>query len=123
MSKLTITCESFRPYRRNTLHGFCEILISELRLRIRDVALHQKGSARWAALPSKPQLKDGVQIKDETGKAQYTNIMEFTGREVRDAFSAAVVRAVLEREPSAFDDEQPAQSSKQSAPLEDPIPF
>jgi hypothetical protein len=122
MSKLTITCESFRPYRRNTLHGFCEILISELRLRIRDVALHQKGTARWAALPSKPQLKDGVQLRDEaTGKGQYTNIMEFTGREVRDAFSAAVIRAVLEHAPTAFD--ETADDNRAASKDDGEIPF
>ena len=65
--------------------------------------MHEKGEARWAQLPAKPQLKDGAQVKDATGKAQYINIMEFDGREVRDAFSRAVVQAVLERAPEAFD--------------------
>jgi hypothetical protein len=104
---MTIRCESFKPYRRNTLYGFCEIIIAELQLHIKDVALHQKGSSRWAQLPAKPQIKDGVIVKDDAGKAQYIAIMEFSGRDVRDAFSAAAINAVLERAPNAFDDDTP----------------
>jgi hypothetical protein len=101
--KLTVTCETFRPFVRNTLRGFAEIVIAELRLTIRDVAIHQKGDARWAQLPAKPQIRDGVLVKDPgTGKIQYVNIMEFDARAVQDAFSRAVVQAVLERQPEAF---------------------
>jgi hypothetical protein len=39
-----------------------------------------------------------------TGKVQYIHVMDFDSREVRDAFSRAVVQAVLERQPEAFDE-------------------
>jgi hypothetical protein len=42
-----------------------------MRLTIRDVAIHEKGEARWAQLPAKPQVKDGALVKDATGKIQY----------------------------------------------------
>jgi hypothetical protein len=100
--KLTVTCESFRPLVRNTLRGFAEITIAEMRLTIRDIAIHEKNEARWAQLPAKPQVKDGTLVKDATGKVQYVHIMEFDGREVRDAFSRAVIQAVLECAPEAF---------------------
>ena len=104
-SKLTVTCQGFLPLRRNTLVGFCSVVIDELRLTIRDVAIHQKGASRWAQLPSKPQVRDGALVKDlGTGKIQYIPIMEFDSRAVRDAFSAAVVRALLEFAPTAFED-------------------
>jgi hypothetical protein len=106
--KFTVTCGSFHPLIRNTLRGFAEISIAELRLKIRDVAIHQKGDARWAQLPAKPQIKDGALIRDATGKVQYVHIMDFDSRAVRDAFSRAVVRAVLERAPDAFDGEDAA---------------
>jgi hypothetical protein len=51
--KLTVTCESFRPLVRNTLRGFAEITIAELRLKVHDIAIHEKGEARWAQLPSR----------------------------------------------------------------------
>jgi hypothetical protein len=119
MSKVTLKCESFRSYRRNTLFGFAEITVAELRLRIKDIAIHQKGTARWAQLPAKPQVKDGAIVKDDTGKAQYVNIMDFDSREVRDAFSAAAVRAVLEYAPDAFDagEERPKESDPSEIPF------
>jgi hypothetical protein len=45
-------------------------------------------------------LRDGRQVTDEaTGKPQYVLILELEGRETRDAFSAAVWRAVAEHYP------------------------
>jgi hypothetical protein len=51
--KLTVTCESFHPLLRNTLRGFAEILIAELRLKIRDIAKRAPrcgppSRARWS---------------------------------------------------------------------------
>jgi len=110
MSKLTVTCRNFKALRRNTLVGFVTVYIRELRLEIRDVAIHQKGEARWAQLPAKPMIdKNGVAIRDSsTGKIQYASILEFDRREVRDAFSRAVIAALLELVPGAFDAEENA---------------
>jgi hypothetical protein len=103
MTKLTVTCREFRPLRRGTLVGFATIEIPEMQLVIGDVAIDQKALSRWALLPAKPQIKDGELVKDPvSGKVQYTHLMDFTSRAVCDAFSAAVVRAVLERAPDAF---------------------
>lgn len=104
--KLSITCDEFKPFNRNSLRGFAIIRIDEIRMTIRDVAIHQKGDARWAQLPSKPMIdKNGAALRDNsTGKIQYVPIMEFDGRDVRDAFSQAVVAAILKREPRAFED-------------------
>jgi len=124
MSKMTIKCTSFRPFKRNTLFGFAEIVISELGLKLKDVALHEKANSRWAALPAKPQIKDGSLVKNADGKLEYFSIADFTSREIRDAFSAAVVRAVLEHSPTAFDDEQPKQAPASGGRFhDDPIPF
>jgi hypothetical protein len=106
MTKLSVSCRAFRPLHRNTLRGFCKIRIDELRLVIRDVALHEKGGARWAQLPAKPQIRDGELVHDERGKIEYFPLMNFDSRTVSDAFSAAVVRAVLEFAPAAFEPEE-----------------
>jgi hypothetical protein len=105
--KLTVTCESFHPLVRNTLRGFAEIIIAEMRLTNHDVAVHEKGEARWAQLPAKPQVKDGALVKDP-GTGKILPVMDFDGRAVRDAFSAAVITAVLERAPFAFNGEDAA---------------
>jgi hypothetical protein len=92
--KHTIDVLNFRPLV-NTLRGFAKIRIRALGLVINDVALHEKGEARWAGLPAKPQVKDGAVVTDPgTGKPAYLSILEFADRETRDAFSAAVWRAV-----------------------------
>jgi hypothetical protein len=123
MSKLTIKCTGFRPFRRNTLQGFCEVLIEELGLRLKDIAIHEKGNSRWAQLPTKPQMKDGALVKNADGKLEYFSIAEFTSREIRDAFSAAVIRALLEHTPTAFDDEEPKQSTNQGSAVDQEVPF
>jgi hypothetical protein len=103
--KLTIRCREFKPLVRNTLIGFADVHISEMRLVVRDVAVHTKNGKRWAQLPAKPQIRDGTLVKNEDGKIQYVPIMHFDTREVADAFSAAVINAVLELVPEAFDAE------------------
>jgi hypothetical protein len=103
--KFTVRCDDFRALRRNTLCGFAVVTVAELKLTVRDVAIHQKGDSRWAQLPAKPQVKDGALVKDaSTGKIAYTPVMEFTNKAVRDAFSAAVITAVLDYAPAAFDE-------------------
>jgi hypothetical protein len=101
MSKLTVTCTAFRAYRQNTLCGFAVIRVAEMRLTIRDVSIHEKGGARWAQMPAKPLLKNGAPVMKD-GKVQYAPILELDNKAVRDAFSCAVVAAVLDRFPTAF---------------------
>ena len=104
MTKLTVSCHDFRPLVRNTLRSFATVAIADLKLIVRDVALHEKGDARWAALPAKPQIKDGALIKDpNTGKIAYAPVVEFTDWPTCEAFSNAIVAAVLKRAPAAFD--------------------
>jgi hypothetical protein len=105
-SKLTIECLDWRPLHRRTLQGFATIRVTEMQLSIKDVALHAKDTSRWAALPAKPILRDDAVVRDEVGKAQYIPVLEFDSRAVRDAFSSAVIKAVLERFPHAFDEEE-----------------
>jgi hypothetical protein len=68
--KFSIEVTGFKRFERGTLLGFCDIVIRELRLKVHEVALHQKGDARWAAMPSRPWLKDGVAVKGDDGKVQ-----------------------------------------------------
>jgi hypothetical protein len=97
--KHAITCVAFRRFDKNTLIGFASIRIEEIRLIIHDVALHHKGGGRWAQLPAKPLVRDGVHVVDDDGKAQYATLLEFSDMATRDAFSHAVWAAVLARHP------------------------
>ena len=101
--KLSVVCADWRPLRRNTLCGFARVRIAELDLTIHDVAVHQKGDRLWAQLPSKPWIRDGQLVTGDDGKVQYSPIIEFDRRDVRDAFSQRVVAAVIAFAPDALD--------------------
>jgi hypothetical protein len=102
MAKLNIVVTSFRAIAKGSLIGFAVIRVVEMRLVVKDVAIHQRGNERWAQLPAKPQIdREGVAIRKD-GKIQYSTILEFDDRTVRDAFSGAVIAALLEHEPNAF---------------------
>jgi hypothetical protein len=92
---MKMVCRKFQPLKRNTLVGFAEVHLVELDLTFRDVAIHTKNGREWAQPPARPQIRDGVIIKDEAGKIAYYPICEFGSREARDRFSAAVIAAIL----------------------------
>jgi hypothetical protein len=96
-----LTCTLFRPWPKNTPRGLASIRLTEIDLTIHDVAIHEKGCARWAQLPAKPQV-DGALVKDADGKIQYVKMMDFGSHAQRDAFSVAAIAAVLEHPPNAF---------------------
>jgi hypothetical protein len=93
-----------RPLRRNTLVGFAQVRIVELRMIIADVAVHEKANSRWASLPSKPVLDHaGVAQRDAaTNKIRHVTILEFDSPAVRAVFSTAAIAAVLAAFPDAF---------------------
>jgi hypothetical protein len=101
--KLTITCTDFKPLHRNTLVGFATVHVNEMKLTIRDVAIHQKNDSRWAQLPAKPQIDKAGHALTRDGKIQYAVILEFDNKLVRDAFSRAVIAALLDFAPRAFE--------------------
>ena len=111
--KTTLTCEDWRSLPRNTLLGFASIKIEELHLTIKDIAVHEKGSHRWAQLPARPQIKDGKAVTDDSGKPIYYPILNFNLREVANAFNNAVVAAILKHEPHAFDADQAERTAAQ----------
>jgi hypothetical protein len=138
--KLTVRCREFKSVPRNTLAGFAVILIEELRLNIKDVAVHVRGNRRWAQLPAKPVIsREGLALRDATtGKITYVPLLQFTDRATSDAFSDRVIAAVLEHSPGALNSppRQPQASAnpptdfvgngrvsfKKSRPLGKPLP-
>jgi hypothetical protein len=107
--KLSVLVEAFKPHHGNTLRGFVTVVIPEIRLRILDLTVHEKNGSRWVGLPAKPQIdRDGTVRKDDRGRTLYTTVVEFTNKKVRDAFSARVIKALLEFAPAAFDTEDAA---------------
>jgi len=97
--KLSIECLDFRPLQKGTLVGFATIRIAQMRLTIKDIAIHDKEGRQWAQLPAKPQIDREHRGIVKDGKLQYTTILQFDTKDVADAFSAAVLNAVKTRVP------------------------
>ena len=102
-SKLTVKCREFKPLVRNTLRGFASVYIAEMRITFRDIPVHTKNGKCWAQLPAKAFVKDGELVRNDQGKISYLTMFEWDSRAVADAFSDAVVRAVREHTPDAFE--------------------
>ena len=102
MAKMTLVCEAWRPARKNSLLGFATVRIAELRLTIIDVPVNTSHGKVWASPPSKPRIKDGEVVNGVNGKPQYDPVFAFDDREVRDAFSRAVVDAIARFDPHAL---------------------
>ena len=56
----------------------------------------------WAQFPSKPWIRDSAIVRDSDGRPQYSPVVEFDGREVKEAFSQRVLAAVIAAHPVAF---------------------
>ena len=113
MSKLTVVVTHFRPLHRNTLRGFCNVYIAEPHLVVRDVAVHQYASGgRWVVLPARPIVDNGALRLTDAGKIEYTPVLSFDSRATGEAFSKAVIAALLLKFPNAFDDETASAGSE-----------
>jgi hypothetical protein len=78
--------------------------IRELRMTARGMLILSTNGKRWASPPSPAMLdKEGHALRDESGKVSYATAFTFDSKEVRDAFSAAVINALLEIYPDVLD--------------------
>jgi len=108
MSKLSVRVESFKPHRSHSLFGFIDVVIPEIRLRIREASVHQSNGRRWIGLPARAQIDREGQVRhDGRGRIAYASVIQFTDRDTGDAFSERAIAALLESYPSAFDEAAP----------------
>jgi DNA-binding cell septation regulator SpoVG len=91
-----------RPLRKGSLLGFAKIELPS-GMVITDVTILTGDRGPWASPPSKPMIdRDGVAMKDAAGKVRYSPIIEFTSKEVRERFSAAVIDGLRASNPEAL---------------------
>jgi hypothetical protein len=101
MTPSTITIEEFRPFLKNSLIGFCRVRMPN-GLVFHDVSVHRQGDAVWASPSAKAQIgRDGTHIKKD-GKPQYSPVVSFASKEVRDKFSDAILGALRASHPEAL---------------------
>lgn len=102
MSEPGFVIEEFTPVIRNTLRGFARVRTPSGMLLF-DVAIHEKNGRAWVSPASKPMLsRDGTVMRDAANKIQYSPVVGFTSRELRDRFSYQVVAAVRTSHPEAL---------------------
>jgi hypothetical protein len=95
--KFTVKVTEFRPFRRNTLRGFATVHVDEPQLTLHDIAVHQHDSdARWVGLPAKPIVAPAATSNAPPTAVEYVRPFTFDARAVSDAFSAAVIAALLD---------------------------
>jgi hypothetical protein len=105
-----IVIEKFRPVSKNTLVGFCDVHMTNIRMVVRDVAIHCFGdriSGRWwISLPGKPMVeRDGTPIINaRTGKQDFFNLVRFDTREAHHQFEQQTLAALRAMHPEVFED-------------------
>ena len=96
---------SWTPHRSGPLVGFADVLVERWHLSLHDCAVFQSGPRKWAQLPMKPVVgPDGGLRRQTSGKPSYLPAVSFSDERTRQAWSDAVVLAVLRHDPHAFDD-------------------
>jgi hypothetical protein len=90
---------------KGSLRGFARVELPELRLVLRNVAVHESSGSRWAALPARPQLHPrGIPIRNDDSRVRFATMFDFFDSAARQNFSRAVITALLERFPDAFNE-------------------
>lgn len=82
-----IIASNFRWIRKNTLLATVDLEIPAWRLEFRGCLWHQKGESEWLAFPGREWI-------DSSGARQFSDIIRFSDRAVRDRFQTAALAAV-----------------------------
>jgi hypothetical protein len=97
----SITIEEFKPFLKNSLIGFVRVRMPS-GVIYHDVSIHKQGDSAWASPSAKPQIgRDGTHIKKD-GKPQYSPVVSFASKEMRDKFSDAILDALRSSRPEAL---------------------
>jgi hypothetical protein len=104
MSRLQITVIDWKPVPNGVRRGFATVALPG-GLIIHDVVICAAGGRTWALPPGRPQAgPDGRVLTDEAGKRLYTPVIGFETDEARRAWSEAILAALRQAHPEAFDD-------------------
>lgn len=104
---MSLSISDWRPVRRGALVGFIDAHLPTLTLR--GCSVFESNSRRWALPAGKPTLdKNGIAQRDHAGKLIYQPVVSFPTKAVHDAFSQAVIAALLAAHPDAFGEPESA---------------
>jgi hypothetical protein len=110
VTKFSVRVVSFTPVRSNTLFGFADVVLPDLRMQVFDLPVFQSGDSRWAGMPARPQIDRETYVaqRDDRGRIIYSPVLAFLDDKTRKAFSDRVIESLIELNPHAFDSEETA---------------
>ncbi len=92
----------WRAMAKGSLLGFAKVGMPS-GLILNDVTILTGDRGPWASPPGKPMIgRDGTALTDGKGKVKYTPVVEFTSKDSRDRFSAAVIEAMRQAHPEVI---------------------
>ena len=101
MPAMPVSLLDWKPMPRNSLRGFAKVRVGKS-LVLHDVTVHCANGRRWASPASKPQIsKEGVVLKDDSGKMKYVPVVSWADKEAADSFSEGVIQAIEREHPGA----------------------
>jgi hypothetical protein len=96
-----IRCLRFRRFERNTLKGFVDLELTNVRLVIHDCTWHEKAGKEWVGFPARS-------YQDKNGDTAWSPLVEFVSgaKEARAQFQQQAIAAVhaaaaKQREPAS----------------------
>ena len=85
-----IQCVRFRPHRRNTLRGFCDLELVRTGIIISDCTWHRHANGKeWVGFPARPYT-------DKNGESQWQALIEFApgAKQAREQFQVQALAAI-----------------------------
>ena len=101
-----IECIRYTAINKSTCLGMATIHISNWKMTISGIALHQKDGKRWVNLPSR--------IVEENGEKKYYPYIYFDDKDTKDKFGEAVKKAI---------DEHAIKVAEENPQMEEEVPF
>ena len=86
-------CIKFKDMKKGALLGFADLEMDSGMI-INECTLLESNGSRWVSPPGKPQIDKDKQVVFKDGKMQYTAVIAFRDKAVRDKWSAAAVVAI-----------------------------
>jgi hypothetical protein len=82
------------------LRGFAAVKLPNM-LVINDIVVGEASGPQWAMLPGKPMLDAaGDTLRDDSGRIRYSQVIEWSGSELRTEFSKRVVELIRAHYPT-----------------------
>jgi hypothetical protein len=85
-----IRCLRFRPYKKNTLKGFCDLELTRVGLILHDCTWHvHADGTEWVGFPARS-------YQDKDGNTQWQPLIEFAegAKEAREQFRRQALDAI-----------------------------